>query len=47
MDDLKNNINNKLKSLENLIINNGNIEEIEKRRKELDKLLDEYMKDFD
>lgn len=50
MDDLKNNINNKLKLLEKLIIenkNNNNLEEIEKTKIELDELLDKYMEDFD
>ncbi len=50
MNDLKNNINNKLKLLEKLIIenkNNNNLEEIEKTKIELDELLDKYMEDFD
>lgn len=48
MDDLKNDINAKLKLLESLIINNNNnLEEIEKTKIELDELLDKYMEDFD
>lgn len=50
MDDLKDDINNKLKLLEKLIIdneNNNNMEEIEKVKMELDKLLEKYMENFD
>ena len=46
MDDIKNNINNKLKLLEKLIIENNNLEKIEKTKAELDELLDKYMEDF-
>ena len=46
MDDLRNDINNKLELLEQLISNND-VNEIENIRKELDKLLDKYMEDFD
>ena len=45
MDDLRNDINNKLELLEQLISNND-VNEIENIRKELDKLLNKYLKGY-
>ena len=47
MEDLKEKINKKLRLLEELIIENKEMETIEKTRKELDSLLNEYMKNFE
>lgn len=46
MNDLKDNIKKELETLEKMITLNKGKEEIENQRKKLDKLLEEYLKDF-
>lgn len=47
MNDLKDHIKKELEILENMISLNKEKEEIEKQRKKLDNLLEEYLKDLD
>ena len=47
MNDLKDNIKKELEILENMISLNKEKEEIEKQRKKLDRLLEEYLKNLD
>lgn len=47
MNDLKENIKKEIEILENMISLNSEREKIEKQRKKLDKLLEEYLKDLD
>lgn len=47
MNDLKENIKKEIEILENMISLNSEREKIEKQRKKLDKLLEEYIKDLD
>lgn len=46
MDELKNKINNELKLLEKMILDNVNKEEICKKKKYLDDLLNEFIDSF-
>ena len=47
MKDLKDNIKKEIEILENMINLNKEKEQIEKQRKKLNKLLEEYLKDLD
>ena len=47
MNDLKENIKKEIEILENMISLNSEREKIEKQRKKLDKLLEEYLQDLD
>ena len=47
MNDLKDNIKKELEVLEKMISLNQEKKEIEKQRKKLDKLLEEYLQDLD
>ena len=47
MNDLKENIKKEIEILKNMISLNSEREKIEKQRKKLDKLLEEYLKDLD
>ena len=47
MNDLKENIKKEIEILKNMISLNNEREKIEKQRKKLDKLLEEYLKDLD
>ena len=47
MKDLKDNIKKEIEILENMINLNKEKEQIEKKRKKLNKLLEEYLKDLD
>ena len=46
MEDLKKEIDEKLKAIEKMIAENKEKEEIENNRKELDKLLNKYLKGY-